>query len=174
MSRIQLTTTRLVLEPLGMKYLESTHAYASDLENTRYMVHLPNDSKEDAISFLSNVENEWNAWKQTTYEFAILLNKVHIGAVSLYIDENAIGELGWIIEKTYWGHGYATEAARALMKYAIEKLGIKHFIAHCDSENVGSYKVMESLGMIVTEKTYGRKNKASDEMREELKYEYFI
>lgn len=50
----------------------------------------------------------------------------------------------------------------------------KHFIAHCDGDNIGSYKVMERLGMVLKEKTSGRKNKASEELREELMYEYVI
>ncbi len=39
------------------------------------------------------------------------------------------------------------------------------FIAHCDSENIGSYKVMEKLGMSFVSCSEGRKNKASDEER---------
>lgn len=173
MSKIQITTTRLSLVPLGMKYLETTHAYASDLENTKYMVHLPNENKQETINFLTGVDEMWNATAQTSYEFAILLDKIHIGAVSLYIDHE-IGELGWIIDKRYWKQGYATEAAKALMEYAITELQIKHFIAHCDGDNIGSYKVMERLGMVLKEKTSGRKNKASEELREELMYEYVI
>lgn len=174
MSEIKLTTTRLCLEPLGIKYLESTHLYASDLENTRYMVHLPNKNRQETIDFLTSVDEAWRDSKQTVYEFAIIHNKMHIGAVSLYVDNNRIGELGWIINKRYWNQGYATEASKALMVYAITELGINHFIAHCDSENIGSYKIMENLGMILKEKTLGRKNKASDEVREELLYEYII
>lgn len=96
------------------------------------------------------------------------------GGISLYIYDNKIGELGWIINKSYWKQGYATEAARALMEYAITELGIKHFIAHCDSENVGSYSVMKSLGMVLKNKTLGRKNRASDENRVGLEYEYVL
>ena len=174
MSRIQITTNRLSLQPLGLKYLESTHAYATDLENTRYMVHLPVKNKEETIQFLSGVEKEWNAEKQTDYEFAILLNDIHIGAISLYVDENNVGELGYIIDKRYWGQGYTTEAAKALMEYAITELGIKHFFATCDSENIGSYKIMERLGMQLKERRFGRRNKSSHELREELLYELVV
>lgn len=174
MEKIQLNTTRLCLEPLGIKYLETTHKYASDLENTRFMVHLPNVNRQETLDFLIGVDEAWNSNEQKVYEFAIMLNNIHIGAVSLYIDHDKIGELGWIIDKRYWNQGYATEASRALIEYAIEKLGIKHFIAHCDSENIGSYKLMESLGMKLKVKTFGRKNKGSEEIREELMYEYII
>ena len=57
------------------------------------------------------------------------------------------------------------------MKYAAENLGIRHFIAHCDSENTGSYKVMEKLGMKRTGESGGRRNKLSSEERIELLYE---
>lgn len=60
------------------------------------------------------------------------------------------------------------------MEYAITEFGIKHFIAHCDSENIGSNKIIESLGMVLKEKTFGRKNIASEEIREEIMYEYII
>ena len=60
------------------------------------------------------------------------------------------------------------------MEYAITELGIKHFIAHCDSENVGSYSVMKSLGMVLKNKTLGRKNRVSDENRVGLEYEYVL
>ena len=125
----------------------------------------------ETADFLVRVEREWGATHQNTYEFAVLKDQVHIGAVSLYVDENGVGELGWIINKKYWNQGYATEAAKALMTYAQTTLGITHFIAHCDSENTGSYKIMSHLGMTLKERTTGRKNKASDEEREELMYE---
>jgi RimJ/RimL family protein N-acetyltransferase len=48
---------------------------------------------------------------------------------------------------------------------------VKHLIAHCDAENIASYKVMEHLGMHLTSRSFGRKNKSSDEDREELMYE---
>lgn len=174
MANIIITTSRLTLQPLGIKYLESTHEYASDLENTRYMIHLPNETREETMQFLNMVEDNWNQTEQTTYEFALILNQQHIGAVSLYIDDQSVGELGWIVNKKYWNQGYATEAAQALLDYANKTLGVRHFIAHCDSENIGSYRIMEKLGMVCTEKTYGRKNKASNEEREELMFEYVV
>lgn len=175
MESIRITTERLILEPLGLKYLESTHVYAADPENTRLMVYLPNQNIEETTAFLSYVDEEWTKENPLTYEFAILLEGEHIGAIGLSFEEDRKkAELGWIINKRYWKKGYAGEAAKALTDYAINKLGIEHFIAHCDSENTGSYKVMEKLGMKLTGKSYGRKNKSSEEDREELVYEKVI
>ena len=43
---MKITTKRLILRPHGTEYLETTHKYASDLENTKYMMALPSDSLE--------------------------------------------------------------------------------------------------------------------------------
>ena len=57
-----------------------------------------------------------------------------------------------------------------IINFAKQELKIRRFIAHCDGENISSYRVMEKLGMSLTDKINGRKNKSSDEDREELTY----
>ena len=47
----EIRTERLVLRPLGVKYLQTTHIYASDYENTKYMVNLPNADIGNACLF---------------------------------------------------------------------------------------------------------------------------
>lgn len=52
-----------------------------------------------------------------------------------------------------------------------EKLSIKHFIAHCDTENTGSYRIMERLGMKRVCVNEGRKNRAATQLSREYQYE---
>lgn len=168
----EIQTERLVLRPLGVKYLETTYQYSSDIENTRYMVNLPNESMEEAKNFLMGVDEQWQKESQTAYEFAIILDEVHIGSVCIYLEEEGdSGELGWILNKKYWGNGYAYEAAKAVVAFAAGELDVTHFVAHCDSENVASFRVMEKLGMYRTDSHMGRYNRSSDEEREEHRYE---
>lgn len=172
---MEIKTNRLILCPLGIRYLESTHEYASDREATKYMMFLPNDTMEETEDFLKNADAEWNKQSPEFYEFAVLLNHRHIGAVSLYLDERrTTGEFGWILHRDFWRQGITTEAVEALLDYSVNVLGIRHFIAHCDSENIASYKVMEKLGMVKTGCNGGRKNKSSDEERNEYLYELQI
>lgn len=170
---IEIRTDRLTIVPIGMDFFNSTHAYASDLETTRYMMFLPNYTEDETSEFLRASEEEWAKEYPEYYEFAVLLGDKHIGAVSLYRDEEDknTGELGWIIHKDHQHKGYAYEAAKALMEYAAGKLGIRHIIAHCDTENLPSYRLMEKLGMKRTDEYGGRKNKCSDEERREYLYE---
>lgn len=169
---MEIKTSRLLLRPLGMKYLASTHEYSSDREATKYMVYLPDNTIEETADFLKNVDAEWGKDKPKFYEFAILFHEKHIGAISLYLDETGTtGELGWIIHRDYWNRGIVTEAARELLTYSVNVLRVHHFIAHCDSENIASYTVMEKLGMVRVQCSEGRKNKSSDELRKEYMYE---
>src|SRR5215217_825665 len=56
-------------------------------------------------------------------------------------------EIGWVFDRANHGHGYATEAATALLQYGFEALRLHRIIATCQPENVASYRVMEKLGM---------------------------
>lgn len=172
MDYFEINTERLVLKPLGKKYLKSTIEYAMDHENTKYMVHLPDETVEEAEEFLTNAENEWKKKKPDFLEFAIIYNDVHIGAVSVYF-ENDTGELGWIINKNYWGNGFACEAAKALIHYVKTEIKVCRFLAHCDTENVASYKVMEKLGMSRTGEWGGRRNRSASEDSLEYQYELY-
>ncbi len=55
-------------------------------------------------------------------------------------------ELGWTIAPEYQGRGYATEAARMLLRYAFEELDQPHVISLIHDENTPSKKVAEKLG----------------------------
>ena len=165
-------SNKITLEPLGLKHLETVHEYASDLENARYMVHLPNETIEETRAFLERKEAEWQKEVPESYEFAVLLGDAHIGAVCAYLNEERTeAEIGWIINKRYWRKGYAYEAATLLLDFCKKELNIHKFTAVCDTENVGSYRVMEKLGMKRVCVRDGRKNRASEELSKEYKYE---
>ena len=191
---MEIKTKRLLLSPLGPQYVKSAFVYSGDLENTKFMLDLPEESIDETQEFLKKAEAEWQKEFPEFYEFAILTEGSHIGSVCLYLNEDRTeGELGWILNKRYWGHGYTFEAAQALidyasqnlgikkfiaycdsenipLDYASQNLGIKKFIAYCDSENIPSYSLMEKLGMCRVLCRSGRKNRSSSEGRMEYKY----
>lgn len=183
-----LATERLRLVPQSMKYLESTHEYASDRQNMRYMMFLPNDSIEDTKQFLANSEAEWKSASPRDFQCAILRGDEHIGGVSVTLldaasnalsgssnsgDASSISaELGWCLKKSAQGSGLAQEAAAALIQWTNKTFGVTRFTAHCDAENIASWTTMENLGMKRVCQTGGRRNKlAPEEEREEFTYE---
>jgi RimJ/RimL family protein N-acetyltransferase len=56
-------------------------------------------------------------------------------------------EIGYRLARSFWGRGYATEAARAVRDHAFAALGLRRLIALVDPDNIGSIRVAEKLGM---------------------------
>lgn len=56
-------------------------------------------------------------------------------------------EVGWRLDAEHWGHGYATEAARAALKFGFDTAGLREIVAFTTERNVRSRRVMERLGM---------------------------
>jgi RimJ/RimL family protein N-acetyltransferase len=56
-------------------------------------------------------------------------------------------ELGWRFKRSAWGKGFATEAARAVMKGVQSRCAVQCFSAIADSDNKASIAVMKKLGM---------------------------
>jgi RimJ/RimL family protein N-acetyltransferase len=59
----------------------------------------------------------------------------------------AEGNIGYELNPRDWGHGYATEAARAILDFGFAELGLRRVWAECVADNVGSVRVLEKLGM---------------------------
>jgi ribosomal-protein-alanine N-acetyltransferase len=57
-------------------------------------------------------------------------------------------EVGYHVRRDLWGHGYATEAARACMEYAFTQLGAERVISMIRAENLQSRRVAEKNGLI--------------------------
>lgn len=56
-------------------------------------------------------------------------------------------EIGWRLDRTYWGQGYATEAARAVTDDGFERLHLGEIVSFTAAINIRSRRVMEKLGM---------------------------
>ena len=168
---MMIKTKRLVLRPLEPGDLDTAHEYAGDPAITGYMMYLPNKSKRETGQFLRQAAAEWSKAEPQFYEFAVTLDHKHIGAVSVYLDESGQeGELGWIIHRDYQGHGYATEAAKAVLDFAFDTLGVKKAVAHCDYRNEPSYRVMRNIGLSLERNDLTRRYSGSDEDVQELMY----
>ena len=177
-----LTTKRLTLRPADLSYLHSTHAYAGDMDNTKFMMFLP-ATKEETFEYIKKCETAWLAQNQSSFEFDILLkseNNKFIGGIALELLQSNpqitetfgdnVADLGWILDKNYWNHGFVTEAAFAVVKLA-KSLGYKKLIAQCDKDNIGSYRVMEKIGMTLFSNDGVRFNKCEPNVpKTELMY----
>ena len=175
MTVMNIQTPRLALVPLGPEHLESAHAYASDPALTRLMMFLPFESPDETREYLETCRREWASPSPAFYEFAVLCGGEHIGHVGIELnDARDTAELEWVLRSEYQGRGFATEAARALMAFARDRLGIRRFVAHCDAKNAASQRLLERLGLCLVDDRGVRKNRGSDEPRREYFYETIL
>jgi len=145
-----LTTDRLILRPYRESDFEAVHEYGSDPEVVRYTSFGPN-TEEDTRSFLRRALEAAQEEPRLDYGFAIILQAENrlIGGCGLHRSGThpRIAELGYVLHRNYWGRGYATEAARALLAFGFEELSLHRIFARCDPANVASARIMEKIGM---------------------------
>ncbi|MFE7541705.1 GNAT family N-acetyltransferase [Streptomyces platensis] len=62
-------------------------------------------------------------------------------------------EIGWRLRREHWGHGYAPEAAREVLAFGFEDVGLQEIISIADVRNQASLRVMTKLGMRLKRRT---------------------
>lgn len=140
-----LTTQRLVLRPFTLADADDVFAYASDEEWGRYLPVPHPYARRDADGFVArSVLREWDRGAV----FAITAGGIVVGGMNLTVDSaHAVAKLGYSLARPYWGQGLTTEAARAVAAWGFETFGLAKITAMADARNVGSWRVMEKLGM---------------------------
>lgn len=141
-------TERLVLRRFSPADADDVLRHASDPEVARLTSWQEHRSLADTERFL--------AWTQARYDeavggpWAIVLRERDevIGAVGLTVVwPHRRGEVGYWLGRTYWRRGLTTEAARAIVRYAFDDIGLNRVEARCEVENTASERVLQKLGM---------------------------
>jgi len=101
-------------------------------------------TEADAKDFIARTEEPGNLWLAVTLRTDGRL----IGGAGLRIDhQNQNAELGYWLGVAYWGMGYATEAARELLRYGFEDLKLHRIFAVHFKGNSASARILVKLGM---------------------------
>jgi RimJ/RimL family protein N-acetyltransferase len=143
-------TARLLLRELRHSDFDDVHAYAADPQVARFMDWGPN-AREQTIEFMNRKLEEQSRWPREEVSLAVehVADARVIGSIRLAASDrdNLAGDVGYSLNSAYWRQGYATEAARALIDVGFKTLGLHRIWAECDTQNVGSWGVMQRLGM---------------------------
>jgi len=101
-------------------------------------------TEQDARGFLRLAAEPDKLWLAIT----LRSDGRQIGGVGLRLDEpHRHGELGYWLGVPYWRRGYATEAARAMLDYGFETLGLHRIFASHFAHNPSSGNILKKLGM---------------------------
>jgi len=147
---MEIHTERLILREFTPMDFDAVHEYASDPEVVRYMPFGPN-TVEDSRNFLNRAIGRQKEEGRTDFELAVVLKDGGklIGGCRLNKTSNLAAHIGYIFNRGYWGRGYATEAARALVRHGFAELGAHRIYATCDPDNIASRRVLEKAGMVL-------------------------
>ena len=147
---IRVETERLLLREYLSSDWTDVHEYCQDPDVTRFMLWGPN-SEEQTRDFLKKAQEHQIENPRHIYEFAVESkeNNRVIGGIVIRIRsvEKRAADIGYCYNPRYWGHGYGTEAALAILKFGFEALKLHRIWATCDIENVGSESIMRKNGM---------------------------
>ena len=143
-----LETERLILRELVIDDWQAIHLYAADADLVKFMEWGPN-SEDDTKAYVQHIISTQGQTPRKVYEFAITLkgDGSLIGGCGLYLEEHSQASLGYCLNRTFWGRGFATEAAYSLCQYGLCEIHLHRIFATCRPENTASARVMEKLGM---------------------------
>ncbi|MDE2184936.1 MAG: GNAT family N-acetyltransferase [Alphaproteobacteria bacterium] len=142
----RLETERLVLREYRPQDFEAFAAFMADPDVMRFLHGAPM-ARNDAWRLLASAIGHWALRGYGTWAVERKSDGAFIGRVGLINPEGWPGlEVGWTLGKPYWGHGYATEAAIASMRYAFLTQPVDRVISCIDPDNRPSQAVAMRIG----------------------------
>jgi ribosomal-protein-alanine N-acetyltransferase len=140
---IELETARLRIRPFAPGDWEAVHAYTSQPQVRAYVPEWP-ETPEQARAFVrENLDEDARVHALVLRDGDQLIGHM---AFHPWFGSRTY-EVGWAVDPAHQGHGYATEAAHALIGHGFETLGLHRIVATCQPQNVASVRVMEKLGL---------------------------
>jgi ribosomal-protein-alanine N-acetyltransferase len=126
---------------------EAIFEYGSDPEVARYADWPIRTSTDGLVESLHRRNALWDSGAEFNWVITLLGEDPAIGGVTCCIVEDAV-EVGFLLNRRYWGRGFATEAAGAVIKWALSVPSIRRIWATCDTENLASARVLEKVGLL--------------------------
>jgi RimJ/RimL family protein N-acetyltransferase len=144
-----LTTDRLLLRPFTMDDVERVTGLLQtpDVAATTLYVPYPYSS-EDAATWIATHPHAAELGQSLNWAICDREDGLVMGTIG--IDINAYhnrGMLGYWMGVPYWGQGFTSEAAQAVVDYGFAARGLHRIEATCMPHNIGSSRVMEKAGM---------------------------
>lgn len=145
-----LKTERLLLRPWSPEDLDGLAAMNADPEIMRYFPTRPDRAESAAMMarVQAHIERHgFGLWALEVPGVSSFAGFVGLFVPAFHAHFTPCVEVGWRLVREAWGQGYATEAGRACLGFAFDRLGLDEVISFTTVENKRSRKVMERLGM---------------------------
>jgi RimJ/RimL family protein N-acetyltransferase len=146
-----LETPRLRLRGWRASDREPFAAMNADPEVTRYLSKPL--TREESDAFVDRIVGRWRErgyglWAVERRSDGAFLGFTGLSWQDFESPVTPAIEIGWRLRRDAWGHGYATEAARAALRYAFEELALDEIVSFTTAANTASRRVMERIGLV--------------------------
>jgi len=148
MDQPTLHTSRVILRPFRLSDAAAVQRLAGVAAVAEMTLNIPHPYSDGmAEAWIATQRPAWDA--RTTVTFAVTsLDGTLCGTVSLQLTmSHRRGEMGYWIGQPFWGQGLATDAVRALLRFAFDDLNLNRIQASHLPRNPASGRVMEKVGM---------------------------
>jgi RimJ/RimL family protein N-acetyltransferase len=143
---MELVTERLILRLWRTSDREPFARMNGDSDVMRYFPRTL--TREESDAFVDRIDRQFDERGYGLWAVEVPGTAPFIGYVGLLVPAfMPIPEVGWRLDKPYWGRGYATEAARAALADGFDRVGLREIVSFTSPLNVPSIRVMERLGM---------------------------
>ena len=143
-------TERLILRTFDLSDSKRVQELAGNIKIAETTLNVPYPYEDGmAESWIAIHENNFNNGNGITYAVVKKDTRELIGVVSLMGINNIHkkAELAYWMGVPYWGNGYCTEACQAIIQFGFENTNLNKIYALSFEDNIGSWRVMEKLGM---------------------------
>jgi RimJ/RimL family protein N-acetyltransferase len=142
---VHIDTERLYLRPMTMHDMDDLVALHSEPEVREFMPAFDRDAMTER---LRRDDAEWREYGHGLFALLASDDARFLGRVALkYWPQFDEAEVGWVLRHEEWGHGYATEAARACAAWGFREFEYPYLTAMIRPDNARSIRVAARLGM---------------------------
>ena len=139
-----LQTERLILRPVQPDDAEAMFDYLRDEETVRFITVPPVKTLKEVIE--NSVQSYFML--DPIGKLAIVYDQKMIGTIDLRLNEaHRQAEIGYVLNKRYWGQGIMPEAAQAILAVGFDQLQLVRIFSEHDTRNPKSGRVMTKIGM---------------------------
>jgi len=145
---VWLTTERLALRPFTIEDLDWYARLCGDPEVMRYVGGTKDRAKAEE-HFNERILRYYD--EHAGLGVWATLDRASMTPLGMHLLNHMHGEpmiqVGFVLEKSAWGRGVATEMAEALLRYGFVDLALPRIVAVADLENTASQRVLQKIGL---------------------------
>lgn len=145
---MKIETERLILRAITAADLSDIYHYSKEENVGPNAGWIPHKSMDETREIMDSIFID----QQGIFGIVLKSTGVMIGSVGLVQDPKRENDkarmLGYALSESCWGHGYMTEAAKAVVRYGIEQLDLSLISAYCYPHNVRSKSVLTKCGFV--------------------------